>query len=877
MTRKDPSVPAAFAAMVLVLCQLKDSRPRVLGMGLMWVLPCLWLLLAGSVVAAEAQEAILKLTGGSHAKAVWVKDKKTLQAFDTRTGQVRDVFTATEKEVTWPMIAPDGKTIYFSVSQKEKNGSGTIHAIGWDGAGERKLADGYMLMTLWRDPASGQVWVYYSKKPGSDGRASHLYRFPAQDPAREELVWDKTNLDAPISLSADGRFLASQAPWPRCALFTAPNGDVIPAIKDGCNSNILPDNSYRMLHVNFGHTGIYVYNELFRRNGGVHALIKLDVGGGQVHRARVTNHPRFLTFFGPMGDTPYSDLFLGKFNAEFNKLEGQVRLTAGKEATPQALYELPYVWFETVVPADLQFPLGQYAGEAPLPVTFPAHLRGQWDFGDSATGTEPRHTYTKAGEYTVKLGDQTGKVFVAPQEPPRVESAQMQGPLRALLRFSERIQLKDAAATLASGIPVLKLKVTGDERQLTLDLDKPLAKADMLTLRGVFDCASTPNPLAGATLPIAPPAWPASPDGVLVVWTADNHYALGATGRYEGQSLKLDDFRTQQGFPALDRFGRWALPCGNDGWVQLLDMVGARTSNQPANRAVMEGAYDKSGALTFELVFATRQLRQRAGPDVNKHNDPDGASYLLIIGTSEAGVMVQQLDDSLRLKVSGQPAVKIGTLADTRSHHLVVTYTPGRVQAWLDGVRTADSADIQGKAKIKWSSGVSLGREAKFKPANWQGWIDAVAVYDRPLAEAEAKANAATFAKIIAARKMPERIVAEVNLVAMSKTPTPEQVAPYRNALVINEYEVVSIREGKLEAKKIRVAEWGLWDTKPAKNWAFRPERFRNQLVHLEPFESNPQMESELVFNTLPEDFEAPQFVRVEEWIDLGGLAKTKR
>jgi hypothetical protein len=814
---------------------------------------------------AEAKDDVLALTGGVHLKAVWVKDKKTLQAFDTRTGQVRDLYTATEKEVTWPMIAPNGGTIFFSVSQKEKKSgsSGTIHSIGWDGTNERKLADGYMLMTLWRDPADGQLWVYYSKGQGRDGRASYLHRFPAEDPAREELVWDKTDLDSPVSLSADGRFLASQAPWPRCALFTAPNGDVFPGIKDGCNANVLPDNSYRLFGVNLEHTGVYVYDELFRRNPAVRATVRLDVGGGKVHRARTTNHPRFLTFFGPMGNVPYADVFLGKFNAEFNELEGQVRLTAGKEATPQALYELPYVWLETVAPADLQFPIGQWAGEAPLPVSFPVQMSGAWDYGDGTTGSEARHTYAKAGEYTVKLGDQIGKVFVAPQEPPRVTSARMQGPLRAVLTFSEPIQLEDPAAALASGIAVSKLELAGDYRQLVLELDKPLAKADTLTLQGVFDRASTPNPLASAALPVAPPAWPTSPDGVLVVWTADNHYALGAAGRYEGRSLKLDDYGAGKlGFPALDRFGRWALPCGNDGWVQLTE--GA------ANQA-MGSAYDKTGELTIELVFATRQLRQRAGTDINKHNDPDGASYLVVVGDSVAGVMVQQLDDELRLKVSGQPAVQIGKLTDTRPHHLVVTYKPGRLQAWLDGVRTADSADIQGKAKINWSRGVSLGREAKYKPAAWQGWIDAAAVYDRPLAEAEVKTNAAAFAKIIAARKMPERIVAEVNLVATSKTPTPEQIAPYRNALVINEYEVVSILEGKLDAKKIRVAEWGVRDTKPAKSWMFVPQRFRNRYIHLEPSDSNPQMERELVFDTLPEDFETPQFIRVEEWIDLGG------
>lgn len=819
-------------------------------------------LLAASA-RAEAKDDVLTLTGGVHLKAVWVKDKKTLQAFDTRTGQVRDLYTAAEKEVTWPMIAPDGGTIFFSVSQKEKKSgsSGTIHSIGWDGANERKLTDGYALMTLWRDPADGRLWVYYSKSQGRDGRASYLHRFPAEDPARDELVWDKTDLDSPVSLSADGRFLASQAPWPRCALFTAPNGEVFPAIKEGCNSNILPDNSYRMFHVNFEHTAIRVFNELFRRNPAMHATIPLDVGGGKVHRARTTNHPRFLTFFGPMGNAPYSDVFLGKFNAEFNKLEGRVRMAAGKEAAPQALYELPYVWLETVPPADLEFPLGQYTGEAPLPVSFPASAGGEWAYGDGTTGTEPRHTYTKAGEYTVKLGDRIGKVFVTPQEPPRLVSTRLQGPLRALLTFSERIQLREAAATLASGNPVLKLELTGDERQLAIELEKPLATADSLTLRGVLDRASTPNPLADEPIPVAPPAWPTSPDGVLLVWTADSHYALGAAGRYEGKSLKLDAFGAGRlGFPALDRFGRWALPCGNGGQVPLTDKA--------ANKA-FEAAYAQTGALTIELVFATRQLRQRSGTD--KYNDPEGAAYLLIAGTSEVGVMVQQLDDALRLKVSGQPAVTLGTLTDTRPHHLVVTLTPGRVQAWLDGVQTADSTDIQGKAEINWSNGVTLGREAKYKPVAWHGWIDAVAVYDRALAETEAKANAAAFAKIIAARNMPERIVAEVNLVATSKTPTPEQIAPYRNALVINEYEVVSVLEGKLDAKKIRVAEWGVRDTKPAKDRMFVPQRFRNRYIHLEPSDSSPQMERELVFDTLPEDFETPQFIRVEEWIDLGG------
>ncbi len=39
------------------------------------------------------------------------------------------------------------------------------------------LTDGYALITPWRDPADGRLWVYYSKGQGRDGRAIQTRRW----------------------------------------------------------------------------------------------------------------------------------------------------------------------------------------------------------------------------------------------------------------------------------------------------------------------------------------------------------------------------------------------------------------------------------------------------------------------------------------------------------------------------------------------------------------------------------------------------------------------------------------------------------------------------------------------------------------------------
>jgi hypothetical protein len=54
----------------------------------------------------------------------------------------------------------------------------------------------------------------------------------------------------------------------------------------------------------------------------------------------------------------------------------------------------------------------------------------------------------------------------------------------------------------------------------------------------------------------------------------------------------------------------------------------------------------------------------------------------------------------------------------------------------------------------------------------------------------------------------------EARLTHAGPIPTPQSILPYRHALVVNEYDVVSIANGQYTEKKIQVAQWAIRDGK---------------------------------------------------------------
>jgi hypothetical protein len=92
-------------------------------------------------------------------------------------------------------------------------------------------------------------------------------------------------------------------------------------------------------------------------------------------------------------------------------------------------------------------------------------------------------------------------------------------------------------------------------------------------------------------------------------------------------------------------------------------------------------------------------------------------------------------------------------------------------------------------------------------------------------------------------------------LVQWSKIPTLQEVLPYREALVVGEYRVKQVVEGRHESPALRVVRWALLDgvsrvppsCKPG--WSGR--------LRLEPFDANPQLKSLFMSDTLQDDFDA--------------------
>jgi hypothetical protein len=60
----------------------------------------------------------------------------------------------------------------------------------------------------------------------------------------------------------------------------------------------------------------------------------------------------------------------------------------------------------------------------------------------------------------------------------------------------------------------------------------------------------------------------------------------------------------------------------------------------------------------------------------------------------------------------------------------------------------------------------------------------------------------------------PERLVIQARLVSAGPVPTPQSILPYRNALVVNEYEILSVQEGTFTSRTIQVAQWAIRDTR---------------------------------------------------------------
>jgi hypothetical protein len=93
------------------------------------------------------------------------------------------------------------------------------------------------------------------------------------------------------------------------------------------------------------------------------------------------------------------------------------------------------------------------------------------------------------------------------------------------------------------------------------------------------------------------------------------------------------------------------------------------------------------------------------------------------------------------------------------------------------------------------------------------------------------------------------RIVVQARLAHAGPIPTPQSILPYRNALIVNEYEILSVVEGAYQPGRIRVAQWAIRDSQVLPDAQKRTGE-EHRLV-LELYDAHPELEGERLITDL--------------------------
>jgi hypothetical protein len=500
------------------------------------------------------------------------------------------------------------------------------------------------------------------------------------------------------------------------------------------------------------------------------------------------------------------------------------------------------------------YELGRLRGEAPFRARFrpdPGGPEGGWsfDFGDGTpASSEGSHVFEKAGSYrvTARRGGRVlgGEVRVAAGAPPSVLRTEVRSGGRELaVVFDERVDSRGAKVRLESGAQVAGVAAGERASTLVVTLVESLRAPDVLVVEGISDRAAVPHVLTPQRLPVEPQGWPGRAEGLVFVFaTEDDERSAKDVDSGHERSFGV----VAHGRARLDAHG--ALRVGR-GWFEAEELPKrfaevirdadaltlevtvwpAERSTEEARRIVSFAADEKSQNLSLSQEGDRALLRIRTTVDGEKHHAEEKFAHL------EVG----------------------------RPNHLIVSYRPGRLVAYQDGRQIFETDALTGTLE-DWRDGLRLAFGADPGGArDFSGTIEGISIYARFLEAEEAAAHANAYLSAVEERESVPRTVVNARLVGSSPPPTPEQIVPYREALVLNEYEVLGKRRKKLGSDRVRVAHWAVLDAHSQSV----PEAANGGRVRLalEPWESHPRLESAYLSDTLEPDPEIPLYVDVSD------------
>ncbi|MHB1462865.1 MAG: LamG-like jellyroll fold domain-containing protein [Armatimonadota bacterium] len=493
--------------------------------------------------------------------------------------------------------------------------------------------------------------------------------------------------------------------------------------------------------------------------------------------------------------------------------------------------------FPDVYVSDLD--LGSYQGEAPYTVQFKAPAgvtTANWSFGDGAkgTGTVVKHTYTKAGKYTVEIYGKErsyyGEVSVIPTSAPTVTAVTLRGSNKVSVTFSEPVVTSKAKFTL-DGKSAKTVVPDHDGISVVLSFAGNITKAATLRMEGVRDRAQVPNVMRAEQLVVQPHRWPIDPISVVVMWDNMKQGCTSAGG------VHCDTQAVGRAYADHN---------------YAMQTSGGSFRISGADEMLLKSC-QQSNKLTIEAEITTHAANQ-TGPARIISFSSDASSRNFTIGQDGNRLMLR-----LRTTDTGEngsnPELELGDIQPNRPTHIMLCYSPGSLQFYVDGKLSLNSNQVQGDFS-NWSAHhLILGDEWDGNRV-WKGTISGLAIYNQKYGASQAARSYEGYRALHPTKPISE-IKLTAKLLSCSKIPTLAEIVPYREGLVTSLYEVLSVQQGKCEAKKILVVQWAIVGGQELGNM---PAVGSQQSLVLEPYAENPQLEGIYMSDTLNADPTIPLY-----------------
>ncbi|MBA3685220.1 MAG: LamG domain-containing protein, partial [Planctomycetes bacterium] len=200
----------------------------------------------------------------------------------------------------------------------------------------------------------------------------------------------------------------------------------------------------------------------------------------------------------------------------------------------------------------------------------------------------------------------------------------------------------------------------------------------------------------------------------------------------------------------------------------------------------------------------------------------------------------------------------LGELVALKPLHVAVTFAAGRMRCYLDGRRALVGEEVPGDLKAWTAKAIRFGDDGS-GTRRWSGSLCDLAIRSRAIDASEAAAHAAQASERARNRAPAARAVVDAVMSGHTPAADPKAIAPYVRCLSLSTYDVTSVVEGTLDAKRIAVWQWSVMDGKRLPEYEAMKVGATYRIV-LEAFSDHPEQGPERQTNTLEDTLDLPEF-----------------